>query len=69
MASFKFPSLGRGDNQKGFSPPPLSSPLKGEEIVFDESQKPRLLRRGASLLLLLVFYYIDWKDYTSKFKG
>jgi len=22
---------------------------KGEEVVFDESQKPRLLRRGASL--------------------
>jgi len=49
--------MGGGDNQKGFSPLPLSSPIdsaelvagKGEEIVFDESQKPRLLRRGDSL--------------------
>jgi len=40
-----------GGNQKELSPPPLSSPIKGEEIVFDESQKPRLLRRGASLIL------------------
>jgi len=28
-----------GENQKELSPPPLPSPIKGEEIVFDESQK------------------------------
>jgi len=42
MASFKFPSpsergLRGGGNQEEFSPPPLSSPIKGEEIVSDES--------------------------------
>ena len=33
--------LGEGETGKGFSPPPLSSPIKGEEIVFKEIGKPR----------------------------
>ena len=33
--------LGEGENGKGFSPPPLSSPIKGEEIVFKEIGKLR----------------------------
>ena len=37
----RWEGLGEGENRKGFSPPPLSSPIKGEEIVFKEIGKPR----------------------------
>ena len=47
----RWEGLGEGENGKGFSPPPLSSPSpapyeigicdKGEEIVFKEISKPR----------------------------
>jgi len=37
----RWEGLGEGENRKGFSPPPLSSPIKGEEIVFREIRKPR----------------------------
>jgi hypothetical protein len=37
----RWEGLGEGENGKGFSPPPLSSPIKGEEIVFKEIGKPR----------------------------
>ena len=37
----RWEGLGEGENRKGFSPPPLSSPIKGEEIVFNEIRKPR----------------------------
>jgi len=44
----RWEGLGEGENGKGFSPPPLSSPIpakdgifdKGEEIVFKEIGKP-----------------------------
>jgi hypothetical protein len=32
----RWEGLGEGENGKAFSPPPLSSPIKGEEIVFTE---------------------------------
>jgi len=37
----RWEGLGEGENGKGFSPTPLSSPIKGEEIVFKEIGKPR----------------------------
>ena len=53
----RWEGLGEGENGKGFSPPPLSSPIKGEEIVFKEIGRPRPV--GGVIHLLKSYIYLS----------